>query len=89
MPAHGFFIVGGLWYQPANKRAYIAAMKVIYFTPAAGIYIGELEAMPSDELLCLAKNCNDAIIYDSPSDFQEAFNNDEVSDLGYIFFINK
>ena len=60
--------------------------KVIYITPECGVYIGELEAMPKDELLTFAKNCNEAEVY-SLEDFQDAFNEERISDLGYIFFI--
>lgn len=60
--------------------------KVIYVTPDCGVYIGELEAMPKDELLCFAKNCNECEVY-SLDEFQAAFNEERISDLGYIFFV--
>ena len=62
--------------------------KVVYVTPECGIYIGELEVMTQEELLILADSREDIFVY-SLSEFQEEFNAERISDLGFIFFINK
>lgn len=66
--------------------------KVIYFTPDYNDYdyeVDELLAMSEDELLHYAKNCNEIEIFYSLQDFENAFNDERISDLGYIHFINK
>lgn len=60
--------------------------QVIYIEPDCEVFRDELEAMPKDELLHFAKNCNEAHVY-SLEDFQEAFNDELISDLGFIYFV--
>ena len=60
--------------------------KVVYVNPDCGEYIGDLEYMTEKELLCFAEKCNNAEIY-TLEEFQESFNNEEISDLGHIFFV--
>lgn len=64
---------------------------VIYVTPQylAGepdYSLEELKKLPKDELLHFAKNENEIEIYDLVS-FQDAFNDELISDLGYILFV--
>lgn len=64
--------------------------KVIYISPdysLEGYELAEIEQMTSDELLTLAKNENFAAVY-SLDEFQCAFNSEEISDLGFIFFVS-
>ena len=64
--------------------------KVIYFTPNFdyGLWSAdELAGIDKDELLHIANNSNEVIVYDTLHDFELAFNNDCISDMGYIFFI--
>ena len=61
--------------------------RVIYITPDCDVPFDELQRMPEDELVHWAKNSNDAIIYDTLEDFQNAFNDELISDLGFIFFV--
>jgi hypothetical protein len=60
--------------------------QVIYIEPACELMRDEIEAMPKDELLHFAKNCNEAQVY-SLEGFQEAFNDELISDLGFIYII--
>lgn len=66
----------------------IMKTRVIYVTPDYEDYVDELWAMPEDELLCFAKNCNEIEIFYSLQDFENAFNDECISDLGFIRFIN-
>lgn len=61
---------------------------VIYITPQydCEYHIDELAKMPKGELMTYAKNNNDIEIYSLKS-FEEAFNNEIISDLGYILFV--
>ena len=63
--------------------------KVIYITPDYDFEdqsIDDIEGMPSDERLTWAKNANNVYVY-SLEEFQMKFNNEEISDLGYIYFV--
>ena len=61
--------------------------KVIYIDPNCEDFsLEEFEHTPNDEKLHIAKNTNGMHVY-SLDGFQEAFNNEYISDLGYIFII--
>jgi hypothetical protein len=60
--------------------------QVIYIEPDCELMRDEIEAMPKDELLHFAKNCNEAQVY-SLEGFQEAFNDELISDLGFIYIV--
>lgn len=64
-------------------------IKVVYICPEyaqEGISIDEIEKMTNSELITFAKNSNQAEIY-SIKDFQQAFNSEIISDMGYIYFV--
>lgn len=69
-----------------NDKKIKIMTKVVYVNPDCGEYIGDLEYMTEKELLCFAEKCNNAEIY-TLEEFQESFNNEEISDLGHIFFV--
>lgn len=63
--------------------------KVVYISPdysSEGYDIEFFEQMPTEELLTFAQNSNFAQVY-SLKGFERAFNAEEISDLGYIFFV--
>ena len=63
--------------------------RIVYISPdydKYGYEIHEIEQMPTEELYSLAQNENFARVY-SLKGFEAAFNAEEISDLGYIYFI--
>ena len=63
-------------------------IRVVYVSPDCGEYIGNLEMMTEGELLTFVRNSNDCEIY-SLAEFQVKFNDEQISDMGFIFFIGK
>lgn len=60
--------------------------KIIYVEPDHEVGIDELESMSKHgELLHFAKNDNNCHVYDTIEAFAEAFNNEYVSDQGFMF----
>ena len=67
--------------------------KIIYVYPASewedGIeYDDILDMHLNNELLTWAKNCNYCTVYDDVETFALDFNNECISDEGYLFVIN-
>ena len=63
--------------------------KIIYVEPDHEVSVDEFESMNRNgELLHFAKNDNNCHVYDTIEDFAEAFNNEVISDLGYMFIVN-
>lgn len=63
--------------------------KVIYIYPdydGSELNIVEFGKLPIDEKLHIAKNSNDMEIY-SLEAFEDAFNMESISDLGFIYFV--
>ena len=60
--------------------------QVIYLTPHCQYPIEEFKRLSDDEKLHVAKNTYEMFIY-SLEGFQRAFNNEYISDLGYIFIV--
>lgn len=63
--------------------------QVVYITPnyEGEWLVDELINMPKDELITLARNTrDDSMVIYSLAEFQEAFNNEYISGLGYIIF---
>lgn len=63
--------------------------KIVYISPEyaqEGISIDEIEKMTNSELLTFAKNSNCAQIF-TLKQFQQAFNSEIISDMGYIYFV--
>ena len=64
--------------------------KVLYFTPDFDYdqwSVDALERLEPDELLHLARNSTEVIVYDDLLEFQLAFNNECISDQGFIYFV--
>lgn len=62
--------------------------QVIYITPNYEFDIDCFDALPNEEKLHVARNLNEVYIY-SLEEFQEEFNGDCISDLGFIYFVNQ
>lgn len=60
--------------------------KVIYLYPDCEYSSSEFESLTDEEKLHIAKNSNDMEIY-TLEGFQAAFNDELISDLGYIYFV--
>ena len=64
--------------------------KIIYiesdYVSSDDFSLDEFESLSNEEKLHVAKNNNNMIVY-SLEGFQFAFNNEMISDLGYIFII--
>jgi hypothetical protein len=59
---------------------------VIYLNPNCTYPISDFEALDDQEKLYVARNENDMVVY-SLADFEEAFNGEQISDLGFIYII--
>ena len=76
-----------------NKINTIIMKKIIYVFPNSewdeGIeYDDILDMYNNGELLNFANNCNFCNVYDDIESFALDFNNDFISDFGYMFVIN-
>ena len=64
--------------------------KIIYiesdYVSSDDFSLDEFESLSNEEKLHVAKNNNNMIVYSLES-FQFAFNNEMISDLGYIFIV--
>ncbi len=64
--------------------------KIIYiesdYVSSDDFSLDEFESLSNEEKLHVAKNNNNMIVY-SLEGFQFAFNNEMISDLGYIFIV--
>ena len=64
--------------------------KIIYiesdYVSSDDFSLAEFESLSNEEKLHVAKNNNNMIVY-SLEGFQFAFNNEMISDLGYIFIV--
>ena len=64
--------------------------KIIYiesdYVSSDDFSLDEFESLSNEEKLHVAKNSNNMIVY-SLEGFQFAFNNEMISDLGYIFIV--
>ena len=60
--------------------------KVIYLTPNCDYEISEFKKLSDQEKLHVANNTNEMFIY-TLEGFQDAFNNEYISDLGFIFIV--
>ena len=60
--------------------------KVIYLYPDCEYPVLDFERLTDEEKLHVAKNSNDMEIY-TLEGFQAAFNDELISDLGYIYFV--
>lgn len=64
-------------------------IKVVYISPnyeQEDISVDDIEQMTNSELLTFAKNSNYAQIF-TLKQFQQAFNSELISDMGYIYFV--
>ena len=61
--------------------------KIIYVKPDSEWDLDEFEQLDDTERVHIAKNCNDMVLYDDLYKFQDDFNNELISDKGYIFVI--
>lgn len=64
-------------------------IKVVYISPnyeQEDISVDDIEQMTNSELLTFAKNSNYAQIF-TLKQFQQAFNSEIISDMGYIYFV--
>lgn len=65
--------------------------KIIYVSPTTAesdeFSFDEFSRLPDDEKLHVAKNSNGMYIYGNAEAFAYAFNNEFISDLGYIFVV--
>lgn len=59
---------------------------VIYLNPNCDYPISAFEALDDQEKLYVAINENNMEVY-SLAAFEEAFNGEEISDLGFIYFV--
>lgn len=57
---------------------------IVYLEPDCEYDVKELERMPREEVITLAKNDNKMHLYANVEDFAEAFNDEFISDLGFI-----
>lgn len=63
--------------------------KIVYISPnyeQEDISVDDIEQMTNSELLTFAKNSNYAQIF-TLKQFQQAFNSEIISDMGYIYFV--
>lgn len=72
-----------------TTKTFTTMTKVIYITPdcVGDWYIDEIKKMPTSELMTFARNTNEVEVY-TLEQFQSAFNNEQISDLGYILFVD-